>query len=127
MPRPNVGPSFLRCALWLRLPRPHPIVRSPVPLPMIHRSLGQTSRRDAWWIWPVLVFLGLGTFVVYSTWAAFQGTHYHFGPYLSPFYSPELWGDSPHSWFGPKPALVACVAAVFAGAVDPVGAGRVSA
>ncbi|HMP15568.1 MAG TPA: hypothetical protein PKD72_00970, partial [Gemmatales bacterium] len=23
---------------------------------------------------------------------------------LSPFYSPELWGDSPHAWFGPKPA-----------------------
>ena len=26
------------------------------------------------------------------------------GPYLSPFYSPELFGDSPHAWFGPKPA-----------------------
>ena len=24
--------------------------------------------------------------------------------YLSPFYSPELFGDSPHAWFGPKPA-----------------------
>ena len=29
--------------------------------------------------------------------------HYHTGPYLSPFYSPEIFGDSPHSWFGPKP------------------------
>src|SRR5262249_4392062 len=29
--------------------------------------------------------------------------HYHFSSYLSPFYSPELFGDSPHSWFGPKP------------------------
>src|SRR5207249_2259105 len=27
-----------------------------------------------------------------------------FAPYLSPFYSPELFGDSPHSWFGPKPS-----------------------
>ena len=49
-------------------------------------------------------FLGLSTFIVYSTWAAFQGDHYTYGPYLSPFYSPEIFGDSPHSWFGPKPA-----------------------
>jgi hypothetical protein len=39
------------------------------------------------------VFLGLSAFIVYSTWAAMQGPHYRFGPYLSPFYSPELFGD----------------------------------
>src|SRR2546421_459048 len=60
-------------------------------------------RADVWWLQPLLVFLGLSTFIVYSTWAAFQGTHYFFGNYVSPFYSPELFGDSPHSWFGPKP------------------------
>ncbi len=60
-------------------------------------------RSDAWWAQPALVFLGLSAFIVYSTWAAFQGEHYHFGPYLSPFYSPELWGSSPHSLLGPKP------------------------
>jgi len=53
---------------------------------------------------PLGVFLGLSAFIVYATWAAFQGEHYHFGPYLSPFYAPELWGNSPHAWFGPKPA-----------------------
>jgi hypothetical protein len=66
-------------------------------------GFGRTSRRDAWWIQPVLVFAGLSAFVVYSTWAAFQGVHYWSGPYLSPFYSPELFGDSPHAWFGPRP------------------------
>ncbi|MBM3727008.1 MAG: succinate dehydrogenase [Acidobacteria bacterium] len=65
---------------------------------------GQTSRRDAWWGESLLVFLGLGAFIVYGTWAAFQGNHYTHGPYLSPFYSPEIFGDSAHSWFGPKPA-----------------------
>jgi hypothetical protein len=60
-------------------------------------------RRDAWWLQPLLTFLTLGTFIIYSTWAAFQGEHYHTGPYLSPFYSPEIFGGSPHSWFGPKP------------------------
>ena len=70
---------------------------------MPRRPFGQTSRRDLWWVSPVLVVLGLGSFIIYSTWAAFQGAHYHFGPYLSPFYSPEIFGDSPHSWFGPKP------------------------
>src|SRR4026208_305570 len=68
------------------------------------RKFGQTMRPDIWWAQPLLVFLGLGAFIVYSTWAAFQGDHYVFGPYLSPFYSPEIFGDSPHSWFGPKPA-----------------------
>jgi hypothetical protein len=48
-------------------------------------------------------FLGLSAFIVYSTWAAFQGKYYTSGPYLSPFYSPEIFGDSEHSWFGPKP------------------------
>jgi hypothetical protein len=59
-------------------------------------------RKDKWWLQPLLVFLGLMTFIVYSTWAAFQGDHYRFGPYLSPFYSPELLG-SEHAWFGMKP------------------------
>ena len=64
---------------------------------------GHTSRKDAWWIKPLLTFIGLASFVVYTTWAAFQGEHYYYGPYLSPLYSPELFGDSPHSWFGGKP------------------------
>ena len=60
-------------------------------------------RPDVWWVQPVLVLLGLSAFIGYSTWAAFQGQHYFSGPYLSPFYSPELFGESAHSWFGPKP------------------------
>jgi hypothetical protein len=67
------------------------------------RAFGETSRRDPWWVQPAAVFLGLSGFIVYATWAAFQGDHYTFGPYLSPFYSPELFGSSAHSWFGPKP------------------------
>jgi hypothetical protein len=72
-------------------------------LPVIQRGFGETYRRDAWWVQPVVVFVILGSFVVYATWAAFQNAHYTYGPYLSPFYAPELWGDSPHAWFGPKP------------------------
>ena len=75
-----------------------------IPVTAVHRGFGQTSRKDTWWAAPLSVFLGLSAFVVYATWAAFQGEHYHFGPYLSPFYAPELWGSSPHAWFGPKPA-----------------------
>lgn len=73
-----------------------------MPLPV--RPFGQTKRPDAWWLYPALTFLGLGAFVVYSTWAAFQGVHYSYGPYLSPMYSPELFGSSPHAWFGPPPS-----------------------
>src|SRR5688500_13218715 len=70
---------------------------------MTPRRFGQTMRPDAWWVQPLVVFTILGAFVVYATWAAFQGRYYTYGPYLSPFYAPELFGDSPHAWFGPKP------------------------
>jgi hypothetical protein len=76
-----------------------------VPLTVHSRGFGATMRRDAWWASPIAIFLGLGAFVVYATWAAFQNDHYTFGPYLSPFYSPELFGGSPHAWFGPAPGL----------------------
>jgi hypothetical protein len=64
------------------------------------RRFGGTTRPDAWWLQSALTFLGLGGFVVYSTWAAFQGAHYEFANYLSPMYSPVLFGTSPHAWFG---------------------------
>jgi hypothetical protein len=50
-----------------------------------------------------VVFIVLSAFIVYATWAAFQGDHYSAGPYLSPFYSPLLFGDPAHAWFGPQP------------------------
>ena len=66
-------------------------------------GFGKTMRKDLWWVQPLVVFLGLSLFIIYSTWAAFQAEHYSFGPYLSPFYSPEVFGSSPHSWFGNIP------------------------
>jgi len=66
------------------------------------RGWGETMRRDAWWVQPVVVFVILTSFLVYATWAAFQNAHYEYGNYLSPFYSPLLFGPE-HSWFGPKP------------------------
>ncbi len=77
-----------------------------LPLPQM-RALGETRRPDAWWLQPLLVFLGFSAFIVYSTWAAFQGNHYWHAAgganYLSPFYSPEIFGGSPHALFGSKP------------------------
>jgi hypothetical protein len=73
------------------------------------RGFGETARTDLWWVTPLLTFLGFGSFIVYSTWAAMQGVHYTFGPYLSPFYSPLIWeasgqAISGHSWLGTWPA-----------------------
>jgi hypothetical protein len=72
-------------------------------VPLTRRRFGETMRRDAWWVQPLVVFIILSSFLVYATWAAFQNAHYEFGPYLSPFYSPLIFGDSAHAWFGPKP------------------------
>jgi hypothetical protein len=73
------------------------------PLP-IRRRFAETMRTDAWWVQPAVVFVILSSFIGYATWAAFQGKYYSFGNYLSPFYSPEIWGNSPHAWFGPPPS-----------------------
>jgi hypothetical protein len=69
-------------------------------------------RKDAWWALPLTTFVVLLAFIVYSTWAAFQGAHYYVEPYLSPFYSPLLFvksgvaGGAPleHAWFGQWPS-----------------------
>jgi len=75
-------------------------------------GLAATARVDRWWVGPLATFLGLSGFVVYATWAALQGAHYYYGPYLSPFYSPVLFvdpsapGAAPlaHAWLGAWPS-----------------------
>jgi len=64
----------------------------------VKRTFGETMREDAWWIQPIVVFLGFSAFILYSTWAAFQGTYYFHENLLSPFYSPEIWGPSEHAF-----------------------------
>ncbi len=57
-------------------------------------GLGRTSRRDAWWLRPLLVVVGLTAFTIYSVLAIAQGSDYLYtedgARYLSPFYSPDL-------------------------------------
>ena len=74
-------------------------------------GLLSTVRTDRWWIEPMWTGMGFMCFVIYSTWAAFQGEHYFSGSYLSPFYSPALFVDTAalghapleHAWFGAWP------------------------
>jgi hypothetical protein len=74
---------------------------------LTHRRFAETARKDAWWVQPLVVFLILAGFVVYTMWAAFQNAHYRFGPYLSPLYSPEFgrpgWWPG---WFPFSPAFL---------------------
>ena len=82
------------------------------------KGLFQTNRSDYWFVEPALTGLGFLCFVIYTTWAMFQGNYYWwsggsegFGGYLSPFYSPLLFieqsvaGAAPiaHAWFGTWP------------------------
>ena len=59
-----------------------------------------TLRKDTWWALPLTVVVVLGSFIVYSTWAALQNAHYFAAPYLSPFYSPCISKSCVHSTFG---------------------------
>lgn len=82
------------------------------------QGYGVTLRRDAWWVYPLVTFLGFSAFLLYGTWAAWQdgnfeirlhrGGHKEFhtahnpavAPYLSPFYSPLVYdAQSKHAWF----------------------------
>jgi len=63
---------------------------------------GSTSRRDSWWLAPGLVAAGLLLLGGYATWAALQGTHFEFGRYLSPLYSPKIAAP----WWPLSPALL---------------------
>ena len=75
---------------------------------MIDQVVGQARppiaaahlRNDSWWALPLAVVVGLGSFIVYSTWAAFQNAHYYSAPYLSPFYSPCVSKSCLHPTFG---------------------------
>jgi hypothetical protein len=66
-----------------------------------------TERKDNWWVAPLFTLVGLLVFIGYATWAAIQGRNYFYAgggaEYLSPFYSPELYGTSGHALFGPPP------------------------
>jgi hypothetical protein len=62
---------------------------------------GHTARKDAWWLMPLITLVVFTSFIVYTTWALLQGDNYSYGNYLSPFYEPEIFGNSPHAWFGP--------------------------
>jgi hypothetical protein len=78
-----------------------------ITLPVFPRNQAEpflaTGRTGFWWMQPLVVWTGLSLFVCYATWAVWQGANYYFGPYLSPFYCPELFGGSPHNLFGPRP------------------------
>ena len=80
---------------------------------MPQRRFGETVRPDAWWVQPLAVFIGFTAFIVYSTWAAFHPLYHgqcaywlniNGADYLSPFFSPEIFGYSPHALFGAAPA-----------------------
>ena len=61
------------------------------PVPATQDSFGRTRRTDAWWVTPTAILLSFVAFIGYSTWAAFQPRELaHFGPYTSPFFSPDL-------------------------------------
>jgi hypothetical protein len=66
------------------------------------QSFGATERKDNWWLMPLSQAVGLAFLGAYATWAAYQGNHYEYGNYLSPFYSP-LWKPT---WWPLSPAFL---------------------
>ena len=78
---------------------------SSMDVPLKRGGFGSTTRKDAWWVEPLLIFLGYAVFIVYAKYAIFnyncggqpcyevQGTSY-----LSPMFSPLLTREAPAWW-----------------------------
>ena len=62
---------------------------SQIDVPLSRSGFGQTQRPDNWWVPPLVVFLGLSAFIVYSTWAALQGQHFGSDPISHRFIRPN--------------------------------------
>lgn len=95
---------------------------SAASIPLVRqKGFLKTLRTDNWRTYPLFILFGFGSFILYSSWAAWQGEHYFwsatanpegFGGYLSPMYSPPLFvkqgveGAAPlhHAWFGEWPS-----------------------
>jgi hypothetical protein len=79
-------------------------------------GLGKTQRHDSWWAGPLATALGLGGFVVYSTFRAIYNADYQVGHgtgvleqqayLLSPFYSPLLTNLIPRGFEWISPAFL---------------------
>ena len=88
----------------------------PAPVQLGRRRGGpdvKTSRTDRWWIPPATTAITLLAFVAYSTWVAFQNSHYYAAPYISPFYSPCVSSNCVYqqlpivgTWWKLSPALI---------------------
>lgn len=88
-----------------------------IDVPLTRRGFGATMRRDAWWVEPLLIFLGYAVFLVYANYAVLvpdcggqpcyrvPGTNY-----LAPLYSPLIFSETAPGWW---PALVPYSAAMF--------------
>ena len=91
------------------------------------RAFGATTRPDVWWVQPALVFLVFSSFVLYSTWAAFQ-TATTTGDRTSRRSTRRSCSATARTRSsGPRPGVVAGLAAVLARPADPLGARRVPA
>ena len=79
------------------------------------KQFGATARRYAWWLGPLLTFLGLLAFLIYANWIVFLVPGYFeirrdpadffkpdnpaVAPYLAPFHSPLIYdAQSHHAW-----------------------------
>lgn len=47
------------------------------------------------WLYPTFVFVALSLFGLYSLWVVFLNRKGYYAPYLSPFYSPQIWTTGP--------------------------------
>ena len=58
------------------------------PAPRRATIAARHLRTDRWWLQPLITVVVLLSFVVYSTFRAFQNAYYFAEPYISPLYSP---------------------------------------
>ncbi|MFN7311767.1 MAG: hypothetical protein ACK5T0_10455, partial [Vampirovibrionales bacterium] len=75
---------------------------------LVTQGFGKTDRKDAWWWEQVFTVVALTVFGLYGVYRAFENGYYEVGPYLSPFYSPNLKAMFPQAfeWLQVSPAFL---------------------
>ena len=65
--------------------------------PVSHPEM--TTRKDNWWLEPLLIATGFTAFIIYATYRVFENGLYEHNQYLSPFYSPHFEFEKPTTGF----------------------------
>src|SRR5437764_909692 len=71
-----------------------------IDVPLRNGGFGKTSRKDTWWVEPLVIFICYIGFLIYANWRIYENAFYEVAgtSYLAPLYSPLIFRNRPGWW-----------------------------